>query len=266
MGLWTKSDRDTARAWVADNRALILNTYDTGYSVRHIQTLSPMKIGRDLVEKELRAGGREIRGLKQNGSSKCLEKARATSLEKFGVENASSLLEIKEKRKRTNIERFGVENTFQNEEIKLKIQETNISRYGHVNPSAFCPRNIKISKPHFQLSSALLAQGIPHTNEVVVKFENGRGALVDIMLSETLGIEVQGDYYHANPLKYDKEHLIKRFTGAVKAKEIWDLDRERANNLALVGVKIIQVWEAEIKQDLESVVKRIVHELQNCAH
>ena len=46
-----------------------------------------------------------------------IQKIKETMLEKYGVENASQIVESQEKKKQTNLERYGVEYTHQNKEI-----------------------------------------------------------------------------------------------------------------------------------------------------
>ena len=53
-------------------------------------------------------------------SEKCREKARKTSLERYGVEFPSQSNEIKEKVKQTNLERYGYENVMQSPEFLEK--------------------------------------------------------------------------------------------------------------------------------------------------
>jgi predicted RNA-binding Zn-ribbon protein involved in translation (DUF1610 family) len=61
----------------------------------------------------------------------CKQEAyKETCIEKYGVENTSSLKFIKDKRKKTIIERFGCDNVFQNEKIKEKSKETCMEKYG----------------------------------------------------------------------------------------------------------------------------------------
>lgn len=85
-------------------------------------------------------------------------KSKRTCLEKYGVENVSSVEEFKEKRANTNIERYGAENAsssdlikerrqesvnskygvnnvFQLEEVKEKIVSTSLDKYGVLNPA-----------------------------------------------------------------------------------------------------------------------------------
>jgi hypothetical protein len=63
-----------------------------------------------------------------------LEKRKATSLEKYGVENPMQNAEFIEKIKATNLEKYGVECSLQNAEVREKIKATNLEKYGVEHP------------------------------------------------------------------------------------------------------------------------------------
>jgi len=62
-----------------------------------------------------------------------LAKVRATSLARFGVENAMQSDAIKERNAATNLARYGVANVFQSEAIKEKSRTTMLEKYGAEN-------------------------------------------------------------------------------------------------------------------------------------
>lgn len=62
------------------------------------------------------------------------EKRRATSLEKYGVDDPNRSPIVRNKIKETNIKKYGVGCSFQAEEVKEKIKEGNIRSHGYDNP------------------------------------------------------------------------------------------------------------------------------------
>lgn len=74
-----------------------------------------------------------------------IEKIKLTSLERYGVEYPMQNKEICERMKTTMLERYGVEYPIQNKEIKEKIDATMLERYGALN--AFASKQI-IEKIH----------------------------------------------------------------------------------------------------------------------
>jgi hypothetical protein len=266
MGLWLKKNREEAKMWASENSKTILAMYDVGNSVNYIQRAAPIKMGRDVIEQVLIRSGRELRGIKQNGKSLQLELAKATSLVRFGYENASSSPAIKSKREKTFQKRLGVSNPFQDPDIKKRMEQIKIERYGHPNPACHAERNRKLSSPHKKLSAKLIEHGIEHLNEVVIYnvevFSKYKAPRVDILIGD-LAIEVFGDYYHANPKKYLPSDLISLFKGKKEAQEIWAADKLRIEKLNVCGFKTMVIWEFEIKRNLDIVIERIKDELGN---
>jgi len=61
-------------------------------------------------------------------------------------------------------------------------------------------------------------------------------------------IEVNGDYWHANPLLYDDDNTIKYFKmGEVFPSTIWEKDKLKENTAKENGFKFITIWENDIK-------------------
>jgi hypothetical protein len=257
---------DDSLEWCNNNQTFIIEQYDKGESVLGIQRLSPLKeqCRRKHIEDIINKAGMSVRGIEQNGKILQLEKAKTTSLAKYGYANASSSPNIKNKREETFQKRYGVSNPFQHPEVKEKIYQTNIDRYGHPNPGCHAPRNKKLSYPHRVLSAKLNDYGILHENEVVIYnaeiFSKYKAPRVDIMIGD-LVVEVFGDYYHANPIKYLPSDLISLFKGKVEAQEIWARDLVRLEKLGQCGYRTMIVWEYEIKYHLSEVIQRIKNEL-----
>lgn len=271
MGLWTLESVKQGKDWAEFNKLKICNEYLSGHSINHIQKiLCPFPIGRWQIEKILKAASIPLKGMAQNGKEKQLEKVKSTSLKKFGVENASSSVLIKEKRTATVKKRYGVENIFQNENIKEKIAKNNLEKYGTTSPGPHALKNGfsnltgKLSKPHQKLSTFLLANGIVHDNEVVVKY-NKKALRVDIQLNHSKNvIEVFGDYYHANPVKYKKSDLISTFAGKITCEEIWKRDEKRLQILKGLGYNVLIIWECEIKNLSHYTLEKINAHFKNC--
>jgi hypothetical protein len=70
-------------------------------------------------------------------------------------------------------------------------------------------------------------------------------------------IEYNGDYYHANPRKYKADyynHKCQMF-----AKDIWIRDETRISNLRkFFGVDVLVIWEYDIKNNLDEVIKKCI--------
>lgn len=266
MGARPKEQRNKAKAWIAENIKTILMLYSEGHSINAIRKMPPIRLGRDELEAAITSSGIALRGMAQNGKALQIKMAKVTSLERFGYENASSSPVIKMKRQQTFQARLGVSNPFQDQKIKDRIRETHIRKYGHPYPGAHSLKRTRISGPHQRLSDALAKHGISHHNEVVIYrpdvFSKFKAPRVDILI-EGLIVEVFGDYFHANPIKYRASDLISSFKGKCEAASIWESDDNRLQKLQRCGFKTLVVWEYDVKTDLSSVIERIQNELEN---
>jgi len=59
-------------------------------------------------------------------------------------------------------------------------------------------------------------------------------------------IEVNGDFWHANPEKYLEEDLLNFPGEKVMAKTLWEKDAKKKKIALDKGFKIVYVWESEI--------------------
>jgi very-short-patch-repair endonuclease len=69
-------------------------------------------------------------------SDQIKEKIKKTNMARYGTEWAFQSEEVKDKIKQTCLDKYGVGNALQSEEVKDKIKQTNIERYGFENPFA----------------------------------------------------------------------------------------------------------------------------------
>ena len=256
--------------WIKENGDRICKLYTAGESILGLQHLCQSETGvlgkRNLLETHIKDSGHHIRGILQNYERTRLEKAKLTNLQKFGYENASQSPVIKRKREETCLQRFGVKNAFQSKEKQEKIRETNIRRYGVANPGPHCIKNAKRSGPHQKVEQALTDAGILFESEVKVPGKIGTRYYcprIDIVVNGVLAVEIYGDYFHANPVKYKPADLISLYKGKTEARIIWERDQKRVDYIRSKGYNVIIAWEYDIKRDIDSVLERILYEIGN---
>lgn len=82
------------------------------------------------------------------------------------------------------------------------------------------------------------------------------GRFYDFFLPKSrLIIEVDGDYWHGNPEKYDENELKKH---QIRAQRV----DEHKNKWALLhGIPIIRIWESDIRKNPKKVMKMLKEEL-----
>lgn len=61
-------------------------------------------------------------------------------------------------------------------------------------------------------------------------------------------IEINGDYWHANPLKYREDEIIVYPKKAMKASDIWKRDEKKIDYFRKQGYQVIIIWESDVKQ------------------
>ena len=157
---------------------------------------------------------------KENGKE-ILAKRDKTYLKKYGMK-CGEYFSIKGKEYAENI---GVSNIFQTPDNILKSKN-------------------RISKPQ-----KLLYNQIKKDNDdaILECFLDDIKRNVDIFVpSQNKVIELYGDYWHANPKKYDGDYfndLIK-----LTAQEIWERDRKREREIIEAGYKLKIIWECDIME------------------
>lgn len=116
-------------------------------------------------------------------------------------------------------------------------------------------KNEKISKTSKVLNNILEELNINYIPEKCID-----GKFVDFYIEEyNMVIEFFGDYWHANPKKYNKDYYNsrnKRF-----AKDIWDFDKKRLEFIHNKVDTIIVVWEGS-KVDI-SILEKTINDFKN---
>ena len=80
----------------------------------------------------------------------------------------------------------------------------------------------------------------------------------DITIEPDKVIEVNGDYWHFNPKKYDGESIQKLRGIEIQVKEKWAYDKYLIDEMESQGYKVLVVWESELKNELDKTTKKIL--------
>lgn len=216
------------------------------------------------------------------------EKKRNTFIKNYGVDNIYKTTHFKEYLNNLMIEKYGVLrktnpkkisdarknfSTEKWENIETKIKKTTLERYGVTNVSKLDKNRKKYSDSmirwwgnltdlekeeminrNFNLVSKLeiYVRDILDSNTIFYtpqKFIAGKS--YDILINKTnLIIEVNGDYWHANPNKYKSTDIINYpGIGQITASSVWDRDIEKIAIAEKYGYCVITIWEDEIKRE-----------------
>lgn len=84
------------------------------------------------------------------------------------------------------------------------------------------------------------------------------GFEIDVYLPELkLGFEIQGDYFHANPLFYKSDDIVL----GIPVKDIWEKDKKKLKLANKKGITLLQLWEHDIKEGFNTICKKISEQI-----
>lgn len=117
----------------------------------------------------------------------------------------------------------------------------------------------KISQELFAQLSEKFPSIIFGTNEKCLTV-NENSYMIDCIHGEKKKIiEFYGDYWHANPIKFDEDKKIHKKT----ALEVWEKDKKKVDDLKSLGYEVLIVWESEFKLNREETIAKCIQFLSN---
>lgn len=87
-----------------------------------------------------------------------------------------------------------------------------------------------------------------------LKFD-GKWFYPDIIIDDTHIVEFFGDYWHANPIKYEPYDIPNKTS--ITCEDIWNSDLKRINTLIANGYNVKVVWQSEFKANRDEVMSHI---------
>ena len=207
--------------------------------------------------------GIDIRSLKEAASTdRTRQKYKTTCNQLYGADNALSNGTIAyNKRNSTVNSKYGVKNVRQSTQVKEKINQTMLTRYGVLRISKLPKfgKNIQ-NKLESRISSALTRLDIGHTFSYYVNRRQ-----FDFLINGTkILIEVQGDFWHANPIYYKSTDQIKFINNIKLVSSIWADDLDKKRMAESYGYSLVYVWESDItKLDDDNLDKWILNLLSS---
>lgn len=270
----------------------VIIKYNDGYSILEISKIFDIKYKN--VEQILKQNNIELRSMSdQIKTDITQEKTINTTQERYGVDNASQSIEIKNKKKETFLSNYGVDNIWKLTDYYIWMNEYMLSTYGQKRITnsdkiletrnnwdddkykEWCKKisnakirewenmseedkqiritrllNITTSSIETKIGNLLLELNIPFTTQYKI---NNR--YFDFLINDTqIIIEVNGDYWHANPEKYKENDILNLGRGKLmSAKQIWVKDKKKNTQAINKGYKVLIIWEKYIRKtsDLE---------------
>jgi len=110
-----------------------------------------------------------------------------------------------------------------------------------------------ISKAEIEIKEILENRGF-----TIISQFNIKSLRYDLFLKEkNLLIEYNGDYWHCNPIKYNKDYINKK--KSMTAKEIWKHDKEKKKLAIENNFNYIVIWENDYKKDKKTEIDKIIN-------
>lgn len=224
------------------------------------------------------------RGIKESSEKISQSKYKQTCLTKYGATNAMcSGTGPYKKREKTIKEKFGVSNVFKLSEMQAyaKSDAPYLKRYGCTGNVIRSERSRKVwenktdeeknlwllksirsekaienrvkkgymsSELETRLQLILDKNHLSYCKQFTIKSSIRSRRHYDFLLSGTkLIIEVNGDYWHANPQTYKESDLINYAWGKVLASDVWEKDKRKKELAISRGYIVIYLWEKEMK-------------------
>jgi hypothetical protein len=193
-----------------------------------------------------------------------IKKAK-TSLEKYGYEhNFCKNHPSRIKWEKKLLESEGITNVFQRQEVKDKSLATVIMKYGSKQKRGFLQRGKSISTLNKWLYKTLNDLNIEYQAEFAIKRHKGLYYFDCILINTNKLIEINGDYWHANPKIYKPNDLIlKGSSGEIMAKNKWLSDKRKINYAKKNGFEVLTIWELDIKLNERQEIQRIIDYAKN---
>lgn len=221
---------------------------------------------------------------------KTQNKFKKTCIDKYGVNNPSKSAKIKKKKEKTFLKNYGVDNLWKDDDFKKNLNNFYIQKYG-ISRSEFLSnagRNTWKNKSptekmewldkSIRSETSLQKLFSPRKGYITSSLETKIASILDLLnynyerqfpiyfqrddkkcrkhydffIKElNLIIEVNGDYWHANPSIYTANDLLHYRFAKITAKDIWERDRIK-QKLALDNkYKLLIIWEKDINKKSE---------------
>lgn len=175
------------------------------------------------------------------------ERIESTNLERYGAINPLSKgTKPFKKRNKTVKDRYGCENVFQ-------VMDEFISDWNSFG------KNSMVSSLNKKVYSILDDLNIKFKPEFKIKYKDDKGCIrfksYDIKIGRLL-IEVNGDYWHANPNKYKSDDVFNFPKNTVTARDIWNMDIYKKEIAEAHDYDVLYIWESEFNS-IENVIQKI---------
>lgn len=187
-------------------------------------------------------------------------------MDNYGVEWSSQMESVKELKRINNIKKFEVDNIWKSDWFKKNRDNFFIEKYGlnvsDYNKLYWLSLSEDEQKSHMinsvqkssiessielRIKSLLDMMNIQYTSQMKIKSSQSSVYFFDICIGNVL-IEINGDFWHANPEKYKKGDILKFPNKEVISDELWLKDKIKKKDANRIGYNVVYLWESFIRK------------------
>lgn len=229
--------------------------------------------------------GIKKRTMKESSNLITRHKQKKILKEKYGehIDNISQIEAVKKKKAETCLKNHGVDNIWKSPDYLKRAEVGFIRNYGISRKEKISieARKLWASKTEEQkqkwlddsirsekcieskqkirgfnqssleddLCLTLNKLEIDYVHSFYVRISNRRRYFYDFLLPKSnLVIELNGDYWHANPAKYKGSDLIHYKWDNITAEDIWAKDKIKIDYVESLGYTTLILWEKDLKE------------------
>lgn len=178
-------------------------------------------------------------------------KHKETCLKKYGVTNVSKVKEVKLKKSKTSLKHYGVDNIWKTKDYYEK--------HSYKRFETMSKNNIFDSKLEKRVLNMLEELNLSFVRQFRFK---GYNHPYDFKFNDSnVILEVNGNYWHANPNFYNAEDIVHLPKNKIEAQKIWERDKKYIDYAINKGYFVIVIWEDKINSLNDKELKDYIVEL-----
>jgi len=193
----------------------------------------------------------------------------------YGVENPSQIDWVKEKKKSTFLNHYGVDNIWKSKKYYVWLNNYMLKNYGvkrfacddfvngNISKKWWATASDEVRENKIKQQLRNLHKASSHKNTIELKVAAALDLLsipykryhfvgryiADFYVKKlNIIIECNGDFWHANPTKYQSEDVISFPRKKVTAESLWKKDKLKLDKYKNLGYNITVLWETDIKR------------------
>jgi len=214
------------------------------------------------------------RSMSESSKLISVPKYKQTCNNKYGVDNVSKLNTIKIKKQQTFLKHYGVDNIWKSEEYYEWLHKHMLEKYGAKSVSNISgtanywgwktltdeEKKDRLKKLLSNFSSKLELRVKKILEELNLVFEHQifiKNYSFDFLIGDKLLLEVNGDYWHANPKFYSHDDEFF-FRNGKTSKEIWDKDFKKIKLSSQYGYSVLTLWESDLNSMDDNEIKTTI--------